>query len=337
MLENQANTVYTKTPLRISFAGGGSDFPEYFNKDRTCKILSCAINQYVYVNVRRIGTLFSNKFRIQYSKVENVDNIEDIENDIIRGCFRLLDWHEPVCISVLTDIPGNSGLGSSSAFCVGLIKALTALRGQTISQQELFEKSCTVELDILKRSMGVQDFLPAIFGGFAYYELTSRSDLKIHPISLSLPPIKKLLESAHLIWTGDARDSGTVLVEQRNRYSTNLRCFDSVADLAMQAFKSIKNPTNDEDDYEFLLATIRRGHLEKLSFAPNILSESAHKVIQALNCVGCKTFRIIGAGNGGFVLGILPSSSIDQFIKLNFKTIIDVAPSIDGAKILYEG
>ena len=149
--------VVTQTPLRISFAGGGTDFKGYYVHE-SGEVVSTAINKFVYVTVKRHdNTLNPESYRLNYFETEHVDSIADIKNNIIRGVLRFLDFNDPLYISTVADVPANSGLGSSSAFAVGLLNALHQLNGDRISLPQLAEEACHIEIELLKSPIGKQD------------------------------------------------------------------------------------------------------------------------------------------------------------------------------------
>ena len=155
--------ITTRTPLRVSFVGGGTDFYDYY-KYNGGQVISGAINRYVYVTVKRHSDLYKEKFRLNYSITETALKIENIKNEITRACLKLLKINFPVYISTISDIPISSGLGSSSAFTVGLLTALHALKGDQIKKNKIAEEACKVEINILKKPIGKQDQYAVTFG-----------------------------------------------------------------------------------------------------------------------------------------------------------------------------
>ena len=331
---SETSTVYSRTPLRISFGGGGTDFPEYFANRRRGKILSTAIDQYVHVNVRQLNSLFDGNFRLQYSEVENCDRIEDIRNDIIRGVLLALDWNEKVCISVVSDVPGNTGLGSSSAFCVGLISALTRLKGIKLSRIETLAMAVRVELDILQRPMGIQDYLPAIFGGTNFFTISSRTNIGLNPVSHDNGIFQDVMSKCYLIWTGQSRDSSSVLSEQQKSYPKKLKTFDTLAQIAEETYQIVV--ANDPEGERLFYKKITQGQILKEKFSDNIVSEPAGQVISTLKEVGNNAFRVVGAGNGGFVLAFLEPEQYQAFKVASNLKVIKPRVSNSGSQIIYE-
>src|SRR5215204_4405554 len=159
--------IVTRTPLRVSFAGGGTDLPEFYRFDDGA-VFSTAIDKYVYVTVKRHSELFYEPIRINYSKTEQVNELSEIENGIARECLRLLEIEPPIYISTVADAPASSGLGGSSSFAVGLLNALHAYRGERVSAGQLADEACHIEIKVLGEPIGKQDQYAAAFGGLNF-------------------------------------------------------------------------------------------------------------------------------------------------------------------------
>jgi len=171
--------IITRTPLRVSFAGGMSDIPAYYEKDFGC-ILSTAINKYIYITVNE---RLENFWRIKYSRTENVDTVGEIKHRIIRACLEYMEIKEPLEITAVSEVPSKTGLGSSSAFTVGLLHALHRYTGEYSSPVQLAEEACHIEIDTLKEPIGKQDQYAAALGGTnAIY--FAKGNISIKPIHL---------------------------------------------------------------------------------------------------------------------------------------------------------
>ena len=165
--------VTTTAPLRISFVGGGTDLPAFYENEPGA-VLSSAIDKNIYVTVKRMGRLFDAKYRLNYSITENVNSLDDMENHIARECLRLVPVKPPLYIGTVADVPASSGLGSSSCFAVALLQALHLMRGERVSDIQIAEEACFVEINALQRPVGKQDHYAATFGGmnvFQFYPL----------------------------------------------------------------------------------------------------------------------------------------------------------------------
>ena len=163
--------IISKTPLRISFVGGGTDLRRFYKNDYG-QVVSSAIDKYVYVVVKRQIGIVEYKYRVNWSQVEFKNNINDIKHPIVREVLKEFKIDFPIEITTFSDIPAGTGLGSSSSFGVGLINAISALIGKRMTQRELAEMGAKIEVDVLKRNMGKQDHYPAAYGGMNTFTLS---------------------------------------------------------------------------------------------------------------------------------------------------------------------
>ena len=149
--------IISKTPLRISYFGGGTDIPIFYTKNKFGSVLNSTINKFIYVTIKKQSKFFYEKYRLNYSKAELVNDVNKIKNPIIRESIKFLNIQDNIYISTISDIPSSTGLGSSSSFCVGLLNALHKFKGETISKHQLAEEACHIEVDLLKKPIGKQD------------------------------------------------------------------------------------------------------------------------------------------------------------------------------------
>ena len=182
--------IITRTPLRISFAGGGTDIPSFYKKNSYGSILSCAINKYIYVSVKKHSKLYPEKIRLNYSETEQVQSVDKIKNPIIKACLEYLELDDNLYISTVADAPGSSGLGSSSTFCVGLLNALYAYKGKTVNRNKLAEVAANIEIEILKRPIGKQDHYAAAFGSINFFKFYANENISIMPVDENSQNIK---------------------------------------------------------------------------------------------------------------------------------------------------
>lgn len=212
--------IVTRTPLRLSFAGGGTDLPAYYER-LDGAVLSSAIDQYVFVTVKRHGSFFDEPIRVNYAKSEMVERVDDIQNDIVRESLRFLGIDAPIYVSVVGDLPASSGLGGSSSFAVSLLNALHAYRGERVTAGQLAEESSHVEIDVLGQPIGKQDQYAAAFGGLNLYTFRSGGSASVEPIRLGQGVAEALFERVMLFWTGWPRDAGRVLRERSENTPTS--------------------------------------------------------------------------------------------------------------------
>lgn len=324
-----------KTPMRISLAGGGTDFPGLFKDIKFGSILSCAINFYVYTTVRILDPTFHEFFRIEYSSNELTKTVDQIKNNIVRGVLKRLDWNTTVQINVISDIPGGSGLGGSSVFCVSLVHALLHLRGRNTSPDVLAKISNEVELKTLGRFMGIQDALPAAHGGLTHYRLHSLDNIEITQI-INPTLLKYICDNIYLIWTGEHRNSESILEGQISRLDKNLNSYERLRDITESLVKKINHEHDTEVIHSILEETINACHEIKISIANGIVSKYAKQIINKLISIKINGYRVVGAGNGGFVLALVHPEKRQEF-KETFSNNEIIKPYISdfGSHIQY--
>jgi D-glycero-alpha-D-manno-heptose-7-phosphate kinase len=291
--------VITKTPLRISFAGGGTDLPEFYRDDYGC-VVSTTITQYIYVTVKRHGHLFNEQYRLNYSETENVREVDAIKNAIARECLRLVAVEPPIYISTVADLPSFSGLGSSSAFAVGLLNALHVMRGERAAAAQLAEEAAHVEIGVLQRPIGKQDHYASAVGGLNYVRF--QRDERVMIESQHVPRLQELFDHFMLFWTGIQRDAATVLSEQREKTSLNRATLLGMRDRA----EELRNLLWDGFDIQRFGRLLDESWRCKRQLASGVTSAVLdgwyERAMEAGACGG----KLCGAGGGGFFLFVVP-------------------------------
>ena len=212
--------IISRTPFRISFAGGGTDLPSYYLKDDG-QVISTTIDKYIYVAVKRQTAIAEHKFRINWSKVEFTDSIDDIEHPIVREALKMMKIDFPLEISTFADIPAQTGLGSSSAFAVGLLHALHALKGEMVTKGSLAAKAAQLEIDRLDRKIGKQDHYSAAYGNINVFGFHKNGQVSVDPVFYR--PETKLAVENHLMlfYTAIKRDANKILKVQSENTPNN--------------------------------------------------------------------------------------------------------------------
>jgi len=323
-------SILSMAPLRVSFLGGGTDIPTFYAKSKGY-VVSVAINKYVYVHVKRHDPLFQERYRISYSEVEHTNSRDSINNAIVKGCLELLDIDEPIQISTSADLPANSGLGSSSSFAVALLNALHALKNEEASSVQLAEEASSVEIGLLGSPIGKQDQYAAAFGGLNLFEFATDGSVKIEPINLPTFKVNDLLDKSIMIWTGRSRNANLVLSDQANKAVLNHEHLIELTTLA-QDFKS--KLLEKDVDWTTLGPLIKKGWNLKQSFSTKIVTDEVTTITGKLDSLGCVGYKLLGAGGGGFVLGVFGSKY--EEIQTELKDWHTFKPSLDsqGARIV---
>ena len=203
--------IITRSPLRVSLGGGGTDLPSYY-REHGGFLLSAAIDRYVYVTVTRP---FVSGIYLKYSQLEHTDTVDTVEHPIIREAIRMLDFKTPQLeITTLADIPSGTGLGSSGSFTTALLKALYAHRRRTLLPEELARLACRIEIDILQRAVGKQDQYIAAYGGITCFTFNPDESVEAVPLNISMETLFDLEDNLLLFFTGFARNADTILKDQ---------------------------------------------------------------------------------------------------------------------------
>lgn len=312
--------IISKTPLRISFAGGGTDLRSYYKYNKYGAVLSTSIDSYIYVSVKKQTSLFHEKYRLNYSETEMADNINDIKNPIIRECIRYLGIDDRLYISTIADTPAFTGLGSSSTFCVGLLNALYKFKGEVVSAGRLAEEAAHIECDILKRPMGKQDHYAAAYGGINYIRFYDDETVTIRPLNMSSKNLKNFSDSITMFWTGMTRPSESVLKEQDKNSKSNEDVLKKMKDQALELSKILSEP-------EFTIKSIgdllNKGWDYKKTLASKITNQSINTWYTKALKHGALGGKISGAGGGGFLTLITEPSKhgelVNELEKLGLK------------------
>jgi D-glycero-alpha-D-manno-heptose-7-phosphate kinase len=290
--------IVTRTPLRISFAGGGTDLPDFYERQPGA-VFSTAINRYVYVTVKRHGPVFDEAIRITYSRTESVDRIDDIENNIARECLRLLEIEPPIYVSTIGDLPASTGLGGSSAFAVGLLNALHAYRGDRVSAGQLAEEAAHIEINVLGQPIGKQDQYAAAFGGLNLFVFKPGGGVTVEPHRLVHNAIHSLFAPLLVFWTGHQRDAESVLSEQKSKTGDKLRSLERMRDLA---YEMQRLPMNGSLDAAALGRIVNDSWQLKRGLASTISNDRIDEWYDRAMNAGALGGKILGAGGGGFLM-----------------------------------
>lgn len=301
--EFNAMLITTRTPLRISFFGGGTDLPGYYRQSSHGAVLSSAIDQYVYVTVKSHGPLFDENFRLNYSKTEIVDGLDGIDNGIAREGIRMLKLLPPLYISTVADVPSGSGLGSSSAYAVGLLHALTSLQKQRKTAGELAEMACYVEIDALAKPIGKQDQYAAAFGGMNHIRFYPDETTSITPVNHRRRQLDHLFDHLMLFWTGMSRNADDVLTAQRAAIPSTTGYLDEMRAMADEAARVIESGELGIEAFGRLLDT---AWALKRSLTGAISTSRIDSWYEAARKAGAFGGKLCGAGGGGFLLFCVP-------------------------------
>ncbi|MFH1380020.1 MAG: hypothetical protein ABII23_07060 [bacterium] len=289
--------IISRTPFRISFVGGGTDLEDFYAIEDG-KVLSTSIDKFVYVAVKRQIDIVDHKYRITWSKAEFKDRIDDIEHPIVREALKIMEVDYPLEVTTFADIPANTGLGSSSAFAVGLLHALFALQGRMVTKSTLASMAAHIEIDILKRHIGKQDHYAVTYGNMNVLTFHKSGTVSIDPV-LSHPDFKqKIQNNLMLFYSGFKRDASEVLEKQKKKIKEKFKVLQGMKDLVDPLNRMISSGT-DENQFGTIL---HKGWEMKRSLTAEISSREIDNYYQKALDAGAIGGKILGAGGGGFLL-----------------------------------
>lgn len=318
--------VISMTPFRISFIGGGSDFREYYQQDYGV-VVSTTIDKYIYLSLHR---LFNSKsYNLKYFKNEIVNTLNEIKHPIIKEVFKRYDIHG-VDFTSIADIPSGTGLGSSSSFTSGLITLCTAYQGMPILKKFVAKQTSEIEIDVLKSPIGKQDQYAATFGGLNFIKFNPDESVDVCPIELSAEKLKQLESSLVLFYLGGTRSSESVLTEQKNNILSNRTTLKKMVKLAEDLADELNN-----DSIDNFGEILNVGWKYKKELSSNVTNGDIDYWYNEALQHGAKGGKLLGAGNGGFLLLYAPDGGADmlraslRLYELRFKF------ENTGTKIIY--
>ena len=288
--------IISRTPMRISFAGGGSDLAVYY-KSGYGSVVSTAIDKYIYITVNK---KFDDLIRVSYSKAEMVKSVDEVEHNIIREALRMVGIEKGVEVVYMGDIPLGSagiGLGSSSSLAVGVLNALYAYKGQHVSAEHLAQKACEIEINILGQPIGKQDQYAASYGGFNYIRFNKDENVFVDPIICERKTKEKLNKKLLLFYTGIERISSHILEEQQGNIDNNNKFLDEMVKLSDILRKSIINNGSN-----LVGKLLHQGWEFKKQLATKITNSVIDDYYGKALSAGAVGGKISGAGGGGFLL-----------------------------------
>ncbi len=287
--------IITRTPFRVSFAGGGSDLPSYYRKHGAA-VVSTTINKYMYVTVNK---RFDDSIRVAYSSTEIVNNLDELKHDIVRAALHKTGIERGVEITTIADIPAGTGLGSSSTLTVGVLHALHAYADRFSGAERLAREACEIEIETLGQPIGKQDQYAASYGGLNYIRFAKDDSVLVEPIICEPSTRRRLSESLLLFYTHMQRQSSIILNEQvtKTRHGTANRELGLLVRLAEEMHEALC-----DNHPEAVGKLLHRSWMIKRQIASGITDPQIDKWYKAALEAGAQGGKILGAGGGGFLL-----------------------------------
>ena len=300
--------IISRTPFRVSFFGGGTDYPDWYLKEGGA-VLSTTIDKYVYITCRYLPPFFEMRHRIVWSKIENVWEIGDIEHPAIREGLRYLGFEDSSGIDVhyQGDLPARSGMGSSSAFAVGLVNALTALKGNRIGKHEMAMAAIHLEQDLLHEVGGAQDQIAAAYGGLNFIEFQRSGDISVNPMIIPPARLRELEDGLMLFYSGISRYSSEIAAEVISNLSSKSKTLLRMRAMVDDAV-GILSSDRPLDDFGALLHetwSLKRGLSSRVS------NSTIDDIYERACKAGALGGKLLGAGESGFMMFFVPSQKRD--------------------------
>ncbi|MGI6295027.1 MAG: GHMP kinase [Armatimonadota bacterium] len=320
--------IITQTPLRVSFAGGGTDFKGFYEHDYGA-VVSTAIDKYIFVVVKE---RFDDKIRIGYTQTEMVESVDEIQHELAREAMRMVGITHGIEISTMADIPSEgSGLGSSSTVTVGLLNALYAFKGEIAPAETLAQQACEIEIDVLGKPIGKQDQYIAAYGGLRHFKFMADGNVQTDAIKLNGVARQRLCESLLLFYTGVTRKSSSVLTEQRSNITNRMSVLTDMRDQADELARQLRLGA-----VASLGQTLRDGWLKKKQLASGITNPAIDEMLDLAMSAGALGGKVTGAGGGGFFLVCTPPENRGAVRKkLAHLRELPINLERDGSKVIF--
>ncbi|HEX3518576.1 MAG TPA: galactokinase [Solirubrobacteraceae bacterium] len=291
------SVIFSRAPLRISLGGGGTDLPSYY-REHGGFLVSGAIDKYVYMLMH---TVFQRRYRLKYSELEEVDTIAEIRHPILRETLQRHWRGNPLEIASVADVPAGTGMGSSGAYTVCLLKGLAQARRTAITPEALAEAACEIEIDVLGEPVGKQDPYVAAHGGICAYTFHPDGSVDVEPLELDPRVLRQLRDQLLLFYTGEARSASTVLADQDTRSKAGdaemIESLHFTKELGRRGYDLLGG--GDLDAY----AELMHEHWEhKRTRSPGMTGEHIDRLYTLARRSGCLGGKLVGAGGGGFLL-----------------------------------
>jgi D-glycero-alpha-D-manno-heptose-7-phosphate kinase len=323
--------IISRTPLRMSFVGGGSDLPSFYRMHGGA-VVSTAIDKYVYVNVNK---KFDNGIRVAYSKNEEVDRVEQIDHRIVRSAMQFLQLDGGIEITTIADIPSKgTGLGSSSTFTVGLLHVLNAFKGRYVSSDQLGKDSCHIEIDLCGEPIGKQDQYAAAFGGLNLIEFKPDDSVVVSPIICDRATVAQLEANTLVFYTGISRSASMLLKQQSAEVAGNAEKQRSMLRMVQLAYDMREEL--HRNNISAFGEILHENWMLKRSMVSGVSTDDIDEWYRVARAAGATGGKILGAGAGGFLMLYAPLE-LHERIKLALHMLRPIPLGFEplGSRIIF--
>jgi D-glycero-alpha-D-manno-heptose-7-phosphate kinase len=325
--------IITRAPLRISFFGGGTDFPEYFARESGA-VLATAIDKYSYVTASHFHSrLFNYSVRVSYTKGESVKTVQELEHPVFRACLELCGLTKDIELHTVADLPSFTGLGSSSSFTVALLLALHSWQGRYVSPVELAYKAIHVERNLLKENVGVQDQATAAIGGFNVLEFYAEDDIRVRPLNLTRARLHELESYLLLVFTSVTRRATEIEGRKLKSYVDRTAVLKEMRSMVDTGYDALVGGGSLERFGRLL----DRAWQAKRSFGDFMTNDRIEGMYQAGLEAGAWGGKLLGAGGGGFLLFCAPPERHPEIVsRFPHDATVAVKLNADSARVIYD-
>jgi D-glycero-alpha-D-manno-heptose-7-phosphate kinase len=323
--------IISRTPFRISFFGGGTDYPAWY-REHGGAVLATTIDKYCYLTCRHLPPFFEHRIRIVYSKIENCQNVDEISHPSVREVLRYLKFDRGLEIHHDGDLPARSGMGSSSAFTVGLLNALYALKGQMANKQQLAKESIEIEQDWLRENVGSQDQVATAYGGLNHITFLPNGEISVRPVTIAMERMKELKSHLMLFYTGIARTSSTVAASYVNNVDGKKRQLRVLKDLVDESVGVL----NGNQAIKAFGELLHEAWLTKRDLSSEVTNSHIDEIYEGARSAGALGGKLLGAGGGGFMLLFAPPETQARIReKLNDLICVPFEFEFAGSQIIF--
>jgi D-glycero-alpha-D-manno-heptose-7-phosphate kinase len=324
--------IICRTPTRISFFGGGTDYPVWY-RENSGMVLSTTINKYSYITLRYLPRIFDYNFRVRYFNTEQTLTLDEIKHPSVRECARVLGIKDGFEMIHHADLPSGTGLGSSSTFTVGMLHSFYSLINYMPTKRELAMQALKVEQEIIGESVGSQDQVAAAFGGFNQIKFGGEKEFEVDPIILDKNRLREFQDKLLLCFTGFSRSAPEIAKHQIRDTPARIKELNAMSELTIEAISLLTNASNNLDDFGKLL---NEQWKIKRSLTAHVSTPEVDDIYEVALKNGALGGKLLGAGGGGFMLFYADPSKHDAIRKsLPDKEFVPFRFEDTGSKIVY--
>lgn len=322
--------IIVRTPYRVSFFGGGSDYPAYYRRFGG-DVLNCTIDKYCYICLRQMPDFLGSKYRIFWSKMETVDRLEDIEHPGVRGCLEYLGIAEGIEVNHAGDLPARSGLGSSSSFTVGMLHALQVMMGTTPKNLDLADQAISVEQDVLKETVGIQDQIACAMGGMLRTTIEPSGRYTPRELGLFEDVVDNLERHLVLVFTGLQRHASEIASAQIGAMDSNLGVMRDVVAMVPEATNALLS-----NDMKYFGHLLHQSWQLKSKLSDKITNSDIDDIYGKATNAGAYGGKLLGAGGGGFFLFCVPPDRRQKLIDDLGLIAVPFSLSYGGSELIHK-